>query len=81
MRYSFSTSSLDFRITGVLKNPPANTFRDQEIYVSYRNLKERSPRLGDDNNWGTVSSNMQCYILLKPGTTKANAEKSAARVQ
>jgi len=75
IRYSFSTSKLDFRVTGILKNPPANTFRDQEIYVSYGNLKERSPRLGNDNNWGTVSSNMQCFVLLKAGTTKANAEK------
>jgi len=74
IRYSFSTSGIDFKITGILKDPPVNTFRDQEIYVSYGNLKERSARLGDDTNWGTVSGNMQCFVLLKPGTTKAHAE-------
>ena len=75
IRYTFSTSKLDFKITGVLKDLPDNTDRSQEIYVSYSNLKDRNKWLADDNDWGTVSSNMQCFIRLQQEITKITAEK------
>jgi putative ABC transport system permease protein len=75
IRYAFSSSSIDFKITGILEDLPNNTDRKQEIYFSYSNLKDRNPRLGRDDNWGSVSSSMQCFILLKPGVSKADVEK------
>ena len=75
IRYSYATSSHDFKIAGILKNIPANTFRNQEIYVPFVNLKDRSPRLAREDNWGSVSGNMQCFILLNQHTSKASAEK------
>ena len=75
IRYTFSSGKIDFRIVGILKNLPDNTDRKQEIYLSYSNLKDRSPSLARSDNWGTVTSGMQCFILLKPGVNKADAEK------
>ena len=74
--YSFSETKIDFRITGVLKDLPNNTDRKQEIYFSYSNLKDRDPRLTQDDNWHSIRYSMQCFILLKPGVTKADVEKA-----
>ena len=65
----------DFRITGILKDIPANTDRKEQIYLSYQNLKDEFPALAKDNSWGSVSSSMQCFILLKPNITMADADK------
>lgn len=73
--YSFSGKKLDFRVTGILKDLPNNTDRKQEIYVSYSSLKDRDPRLTQNNNWHSVRSTMQCFILLKPGVNKTDVEK------
>jgi len=73
--YSFSAKKIDCKITGILKDLPNNTDRKQEIYVSYSNLKDRDPRLAKDDNWGSVRSSMQCFVLLKLGVSKADAEK------
>jgi ABC-type antimicrobial peptide transport system permease subunit len=73
--YSFSSKKIDCKITGVLKDFPANTDRKQEIYISYLNLKDRDPRLAKDDNWGSVRSSMQCFVLLKPGVSKTSVEK------
>jgi len=64
----------DFLITGILKDLPPNTDREQEIYVSYSNLKEQSKWIASDSSWGGVYSGCQCFTLLKPGVTKAQVE-------
>jgi len=73
--YSFSGKKIDGKITGILKDLPDNTDRKQEIYFSYSNLKDRDSRLAKDDNWGSVRSSMQCFVLLKKGISKAAAEK------
>ena len=65
----------DFLITGILKDLPGNTDRRQEIYVSYPNLKDYNPWLASDDSWGSISSSMQCFVLLKPGITPASVEQ------
>jgi len=65
----------DFQITGILKDLPGNTDRTQEIYVSYDNLKDYNTMLASDDSWGSVSSSMQSFVLLKPGFSAASAEK------
>jgi putative ABC transport system permease protein len=54
----------DFKITGIIKENGPNSSFPINIVFSYatyqnRNLKE----------WGSVSSNSECYVLLKPGVT------------
>ncbi len=75
LQYTFSSKKIDCKITGILKNLPSNTDRKQEIYLSYSNLKDRDPSLARDDNWGSVRSSMQCFVLLKPGIAKRDAEK------
>lgn len=66
----FDNSKLDFRITGILQDLPANTHRQQEIFVSYSNLDAFHPSFKDDN-WYQTSGIMQCFVLLKPGVAPA----------
>lgn len=66
----------NFVITGILKDIPPNTDRNQEIYLSYDNLKDKSAWLASDSSWGSVSSGMNFFIRLKPGVTQATVEKA-----
>ncbi len=66
----------DFRISGVLKDIPANTDRKEQIYLSYENLKDYNAYYASDANWGSVSSGMHCFVLLKPGVTKTDVDKA-----
>jgi predicted permease len=67
-------NKLDFTITGVLKDLPANTDRQTQIYVSYATLPLYDDWLGSDDSWGGISSSMQCFVKLKPGVTVAEVE-------
>ncbi|HMH23929.1 MAG TPA: ABC transporter permease [Puia sp.] len=69
-------NKIDFRITGILKDIPANTFRQQEIYLSYDNLKDVNRYFASDSGWGNFTSGMQFFIRLKPGVTASSVEKS-----
>ena len=65
---------IDLRITGILKDIPPNTDRNQEIYISYNTLRQFSRWLASDSSWGGVNSEMQCFVKLKPGQNKATVE-------
>jgi putative ABC transport system permease protein len=73
--YAFSGKKIDCNITGILKNFPINTDRKQGIYISYLSLKDRDPRLVQDENWHSVRYSMHCFVLLKPEITSASVEK------
>jgi len=66
---------IDCKITGVLKNLPANTDRKTEIYISYPTLKDYDPWLYGEDSWGGITSSMQCFIRLKPNVSVAQVEK------
>lgn len=68
----FNNSKLEFRITGILRNIPANTDRQQEIYLSYQNLHDFHSGFAKDN-WHQTSAIHQSYIRLKPGVTAETA--------
>lgn len=70
----------DFIIKGILKDIPPNTDRNQEIYLSYQNLKDQSTWLANDSSWGGVYSGSQCYVLLKPTTTAALANQGLQKI-
>jgi putative ABC transport system permease protein len=68
-------NQINFRVTGVLRDIPGNTDRTGEIYLSYANLKDKDPYVASDSSWGSVSSRMNFFVRLKPGTTAAIVEK------
>jgi len=70
----------DFTINGILKDIPENTDRQQEIFLSYENLKEQNAWIASDSSWGGVYSGSQSFVLLKPGATAAQANKGLAQL-
>jgi len=76
IRVTSNGRKADFKITGILKDIPANTDRKQEIYLSYQNLKDYNARYASDSSWGTTSSGQHFFVLLKPSVSRANVEKA-----
>jgi hypothetical protein len=72
-------NKVDFKITGVLKDLPANTDRIQEIYLSYGSLEEYIGGQGK-NNWNGVYSGSQAYTLLKPNVTIDQANNALTQL-
>jgi putative ABC transport system permease protein len=66
--------TLQFTVTGILKNIPANTDFRAEIYFPFDNLKSYSPWLVEKDWWMNVNRGMQCFVLLKPGVTAADVD-------
>ncbi|MEO5892102.1 MAG: ABC transporter permease [Ferruginibacter sp.] len=73
-------NNIDFSITGILKDIPANTDRAQEIYVSYQNLKEHRKWLAGDSSWGGVYSGSQLFTLLKPSVKVAQVNTELKQI-
>ena len=69
-------NKINFTITGILKDIPSNTDRQQEIYLSYTNLREHNSWVASDSSWGGVYSGSKCYTLLKTGVTMAQVNKA-----
>ena len=69
-------NTIDFTITGILKDLPANTDRRQEIYLSYDNLKDWNPRFAGDSNWANLYTGSMCFVLLNKGVSAANVDKA-----
>jgi putative ABC transport system permease protein len=69
-------NKIDFKVTGILKDIPANTDRREEIYLSYTNLKDQDPQKGDDSRWNAVHTDLQCFILLKPNISAETVDKA-----
>ncbi len=63
------------RVTGILKDLPANTDRRTGIYVSFTTLKDYNSWLYSDDSWGGIASSMQCFVKLKPGINPAEVER------
>src|SRR6266536_1689885 len=76
IRFVSGEHKVDFKISGILKDIPANTDRKQQIYLSYANLKDYDPRLARNDSWGNVTGTMQCFVLLKNGVSKTNVENT-----
>ncbi len=61
-----------YKVTGVIKNLPANTHLRGSFFASFSSFNEtNNPRL---NNWGSFS-NDYTYVLLKPNTDPNIVEK------
>ncbi len=61
-------NDLEFKVTGILEDLPENTDLRQEVYLSYSSYKIVAKKQGNDvDQWGSVSSNTNCFVLLNDG--------------
>jgi predicted permease len=67
-----------FQVTGVLKNIPVNTDLKSEIYVSWATMKSLNEWFADDNAWGGISTELQCFTRLRPNISTTQIEKLLA---
>ncbi|MBB6127614.1 ABC transporter permease [Mucilaginibacter lappiensis] len=73
-------NKVNFTVTGVLKDLPANTDRKQQVYVSYGNMDEYTGSKKREDNWGGVFSGSEVFTLLKPSTTMESANSAMALI-
>lgn len=57
----------DFKVTGVFENVAENNSNPLKIVFSYASYFSRSSK-----SWGSVSSNSECYVLLREGVHAAD---------
>ncbi|MBA4144332.1 MAG: macrolide ABC transporter permease [Cytophaga sp.] len=58
--------SLNFVVTGVMANIPANSHIQSDMLVSFSTYEKLNPDFSFDTGWGNI--NMRNYVLLKEGT-------------
>ena len=64
-----------FKVTGVLKDIPVNTNQRSEIYASWATMKNMNEWFADDDAWGGISTELQCFTRLRPNVSTAQIEK------
>ncbi len=67
-------SWIDFRITGVLKDLPANTDHRAEIYLSYPTFRQYNSWMSSEDAWGGISSDFQCFVRLRKDVSPEQVE-------
>lgn len=67
-------NSIDFEITGVLKDIPDNTDLKSEIYFSYSTMKQYNEWYAADDSWGGITTDVQTFARLKPGISVQEVE-------
>lgn len=63
------------KITGILKNPPANSDFPLKVVASYETLKKINVA-NNLNDWVSTYSQAYCFAILPAGSTPANFNKS-----
>ena len=53
-------NKIDYKVTGIFKDNPQNSSFPLKIVISYPSYIDRNAK-----DWGSVSSNSECYVLLK----------------
>ncbi|MBS1488276.1 MAG: ABC transporter permease [Bacteroidetes bacterium] len=56
--------TLNFKITGVMKNIPANSHIQADMFLSFATYQKLEPGFSFDDGWGNF--NVRNYLLLKP---------------
>lgn len=60
-------------ITGVLQDLPKTSYFDRQLFVSFQNLEDVFSFAAGEN-WGGITSNLECYTLLRPNQDIAAIE-------
>ncbi|MET3606721.1 MULTISPECIES: ABC transporter permease [Mucilaginibacter] len=71
-----------FRVTGVVKDHPANTDIKADLFLSLATLKNIYPDVanGLQNDWGFINSTNSIYLELKDGANPQSVEKDINRL-
>jgi putative ABC transport system permease protein len=69
------SNKIDCKITGILKDIPANTDMQAEIYISWPTLTFYNNWFASDNAWGGIASSVQTFVRLQPGISPEEVEK------
>ena len=66
--------NIDYKVSAVVVDAPNNTDFPFSLFLSYETIRKES----EERGWGGISSNNQCYFLLKEGVDIAQVEKRMA---
>ncbi|MXV53159.1 FtsX-like permease family protein [Pedobacter sp. HMF7647] len=71
-----------FRVTGVVKNHPANTDINSDIFLSLSTLKSIYPEVADamQDDWGFINSTNSVYVALREGVNPQIIESDIANM-
>lgn len=61
----------DYKVSAVVEDAPNNTDFPFSLFLSYETIRKES----EERGWGGISSNNQCYFLLKEGADIGQLEK------
>lgn len=75
IRVNSRGTMIDYHIVGILANTPDNTHFNNQIYLSYENLKDYDAWFAGDDSWGSIASGMECFVTLKPNITREQVEE------
>lgn len=66
-----------FRVTGVVKDHPANTDIKSDLFLSLSTVKDLYPDTADglQNDWGFINSTNSVFVELRDGTNPQSVEK------
>lgn len=64
-------------VTGILEDAPANTDFPLSIVASFATLKGNKS-VGNDQDWVTTNSGLNCFVVLPPGYSPAQFESSVS---
>ncbi len=64
----------EFRVVGVLKDIPANTDLQYQIYCSWQTMATDSNSMRMLHNWGGIQGGTQCFAVFREGHTAAELE-------
>ncbi len=72
-------NKFDLKVTGLIEDLPPNTDFPFKLLISYATVQAL---IGDDfhTNWGSVSDNNQCYVVLPKGMKSAELENQIAKL-
>jgi putative ABC transport system permease protein len=68
-------NSIQLRVVGVIDDMPSSSSIPMEIMISYPTFYGKN-----NQDWDSVSTYNQCFVLLKPGTSMAALEQSIERM-
>lgn len=64
-------NKVDYKVTGIIEDHQPNTSFPLNIIFSYKSFNSRNAK-----QWGSVSSNSECYVLLKNGVTVSQSKQT-----
>ncbi|MDN5204673.1 ABC transporter permease [Fulvivirgaceae bacterium BMA10] len=73
-------NKLNLIITGILKDLPINTDRQQEIYIPYSGIKDHSPWLDHKAWWFSVNQFRQCFVLPKSDVSLVEIDEALSAI-